>query len=365
VDRPFTGTLQKGVFANIMSRSFSIRIVWGTALAWSLLSLLFTAPGASALQDQSDSTISVSVNLVKVPISVFDHRGNLVKNLRREDFRIWEDQVQQEIRSFGIDRNPVSVVLVLDTSMSGKSELKKIKEAAEAFTKALSSGDQMSLVAFDEDVQRAVDWTEDRKKIRKALDKLRPGWRTALYDAVYFAAKDQLKDIDGRKAIILLTDSLDNYSRSSFRDASLAVTESQASLYVVSKTAIVREEARNERRVKILDNIYKQLFGDDANYIDEFFEKRETEMKDLAEQTGGRCFFPLDYDGIKGVYSEVARELKSKYYLTYISNQEMDKNSYHRISIEYLRPASKILYRKGYYYEPQSASNRSLYLRRD
>ena len=103
----------------------------------------------------------------------------------------------------------------------------------------------------------------------------------------------------------------------------------------------------------MLDDIYKRLFGEDSDYIDEFFEKRESEMQNLAEQTGGRCFFPIDYDQIKGVYSEVARELKSKYYLTYISNQSMLQNSYHRISIEYLKPASKIIYRKGYYYEPQ------------
>ncbi len=314
---------------------------------------LITAVGRSEVQDDESPTISVSVNLVKVPISVFDHNGNLVSNLGKEDFRIWEDQAQQTIRSFGIDRNPVSVVLVVDTSMSGKTELKKIKEAAEEFAKALSPGDQISLISFDDQIHRALDWTEDRKRVRKALDKLRSGLRTALYDALYIAAKDQFLGIDGRKAIILLTDSLDNHSRHNFKNASLAVVESQASLYVVSKTAIVREQARHERRVKILDDIYKRLFGEDANYIDEFFEKRESEMRNLAEQTGGRCFFPIDYDEIRGVYSEVARELKSKHYLTYVSNQTMRQNSYHTISIEYLRPASKIIYRKGYYYEPQ------------
>jgi Ca-activated chloride channel family protein len=307
-------------------------------------------PGA---QDGGASTISVSVNLVKVPISVFDHHGNLVSDLRREDFRIWEDQAQQRIRSFGIDRNPVSVVLVVDTSMSGKSELKKIKEAAEDFAEALSPGDRISLISFDDRVHSALDWTEDKKEVRRALGKLRPGLRTALYDAMHVAANDQLMGIRGRKAIILLTDCLDNQSRNSFKNASLAVVESQASLYIVSKTAIVREQAKHGRRVQILDRIYKGLFGENADYIDEFFEKRESEMKRLAEKTGGRCFFPIDYDGIKGVYSEVARELKSKHYLTYVSNQDMLQNSYHEISIEYLKPASKIIYRKGYYYEPQ------------
>jgi hypothetical protein len=103
----------------------------------------------------------------------------------------------------------------------------------------------------------------------------------------------------------------------------------------------------------MLTDIYRRLFGDDENYIDEFFKRRETEMTELAERTGGRCFFPADYGQIKGVYAEVARELKSKYYLTYVSNQKLLPNSYHRISIEYLAPSSRIIYRKGYYHEPR------------
>jgi Ca-activated chloride channel family protein len=325
----------------------------GKTLPFAVLIFLLSIEGSSGAQETNPATISVSVNLVKVPISVFDSQGNLVGELKRDNFRIWEDQAVQEIRSFGLDRNPVSVVLLVDTSMSGKTELKNIKEAAEDFADALSKGDRISLITFDDEVYLTMDWTDDVKKVRKALGKLRPGLRTALYDAMFVAANEQLKEVEGRKAVILLTDCLDNQSRVNFRGAALAMVQSQASLYVVSKTAIVREQAKQERRVRILDDIYKRLFGRNSDYIDEFFEKREAEMTSLAEQTGGRCFFPNDYDEIKGVYAEVARELKSKYYLTYVSNQEMLPDSYHRIAIEYLGSASKLIYRKGYYYEPR------------
>lgn len=173
-----------------------------------------------------------------------------------------------------------------------KKELKKIKEAAEGFIEALSPGDRVSLIAFDDEVYQLQDWTDNLKKARRALNKMRPGVRTALYDAMYVAAKDQLEGIDGRKAIILLTDCLNNQSSIDFNDAALTIVQSQASFYVVSKTIMVREQARNERRVIILTNIYKRLFGSDENYIDEFFKKREAEMTDLAEKTGGRCFSP-------------------------------------------------------------------------
>jgi VWFA-related protein len=314
-----------------------------------LIGVLVAQAVRPAVQTPDTSDFSVSVNLVKVPISVFSQNGNMVTDLLKEDFRVWEDQTSQDIRSFGHDANPVSVVLVLDTSMSEKSELKKIKEAAEKFAAALAPGDKISLITFDDEVYRALDWTDDPKKLRKALGKIEPGFRTALYDAMYLAAADQLMGVEGRKAIILLTDCLNNQSNVDLNAAALSIVQSQAALYVVSKTVIAREQAKRERRVVMLSDIYRRLFGD-HDYIEEFFSKREAEMANLSERTGGRCFFPTDYDQIKNVYAEVAHELKSTYYLTYVSNQNLPPNSYHRISVEYLKPAGKLIYRKGYYY---------------
>ena len=316
------------------------------------LIVLLPAQNGIGFQDTAPA-FSVSVNLVKIPISVFDDSGKMVTDLNARDFRVWEDQAIQEIRSFGVDTNPVSAVLLLDTSSSGKEELKKIKDAAEEFAESLSPGDRISLLTFDDEVKLVLDWTNDMKKVRRALKRIKSGFRTSLYDAMFVAAQDQLKGIEGRKAIILLTDCLNNESRVSFQEASLAVVQSQASLYVVSKTTIVRQQAKQERRVVMLENIYRRLFGENEDYIDEFFSKREAAMTDLAEKTGGRCFFPADYNKIKDVYAEVALELKSKYYLTYVSNQNLLPDSYHRISVEYLPPASKISYRKGYYYLPR------------
>ena len=329
--------------------------MWQKMLALLVLSVLLAAKSPPAFQDANIPTISVSVNLVKVPVSVFDYQGNLIPDLRRDNFRIWEDQAPQQIRSFGIDTNPVSVVLLLDTSMSGKTELRSIKQAAEEFADALSQEDRISIIGFDDEVHRALDWTDDMKKVRRALGKLRIGGRTALYDAMFYAANDQLKGVDGRKAIILLTDCLNNESSVSFYEASQKIVQSQASLYVVSKTAIVKEQAEHERRVLMIADMLKRLYGNDEDFIGEYFKKKENEMADLAEKTGGRCFFPTDYDRLRNVYVEVAQELKSKYYLTYVSNQVLRPNSFHRIAIEYLAPASKVIYRKGYYYQPQPA----------
>jgi VWFA-related protein len=314
-----------------------------------ILALLVTTLARPVSSQQS--TFSVSVDLIKVPISVFDEEGVMISDLKCTDFRLYEDDAKQQIRSCGLDLAPVSVVLVIDTSATVEKELKKIKEAAEDFARALAKEDRISVIAFSDEAELVLDWTEDHKKVRKALRKVQPGLRTALYDAMVMAADRQLKDVEGRKAIILLTDGLNNQSRVTFQGASRSIVQAQASLYVVSKTAIVRAAARKQRRVVMLSKIYERMFGDD-NYIDDFFEKIETNLTELAEKTGGRCYFPTDYDQIKGVYGKVAEELKSKYFLTYVSNQAKKRNSYHRISIVYLPPSSKLIYRRGYYFQP-------------
>lgn len=307
---------------------------------------------AGAPSNQEAPTFAVAVNLIKIPISVFDQKGAPLIDLRKDDFRVSEDGVPQEIRSFGIDRNPVSVVLVLDASATVEQESKRIRQAGRDFVAALSRRDRFSVISFSDSAVLVLDWTDNERRVQKSLGNLESGVRTALYDAMFMAAEDQLRGIEGRKAIILLTDALNNQSRATFRQAAQAIVQSQASLYVVSKTVIVRKAAKTQRRVLWLNSIYRRLTGDE-NYVDEFFEKKEKEMTELAEKTGGRCLFPLNYDEIGAAYGEIAKEITNQYYLTYVSNQIMTPDSYHRIVVEYLRPAGKIVYRQGYYFQPK------------
>ncbi|MGD0310652.1 MAG: VWA domain-containing protein [Acidobacteriota bacterium] len=309
---------------------------------------------AAYLQSQTSQnipTFSVSVDLIKVPITVIGENGAPVQDLQRNDFHVYEDGKLQQIRSFNVDANPVSIILLLDSSGTVEKEWKQIRESAEGFADALVHGDRISVITFADDVEKVLDWTPDTSQVRKVLKKIQLGLRTDLYDAMLEAAQDQLKGIDGRMAIILLTDFLNNQSVVGYQDAVRAVIQSQATLYIISKTAMVREAARVQPHVVILNDIYARIFGD-ANYIDEFFAKKEEQMSDLAEKTGGRCYFPADYNQIHGVYQQVAKELRNQYYLTYVSEQNKDPNSYHSITVEYLQPSKKLVYRKGYYFKP-------------
>jgi VWFA-related protein len=331
-----------------------MRLVVTLVIAFPIL--LVAIQAAPQVQDPG-ATYSVVVNLIKVPFTVFDDTGGIITDVRREDFQLYEDGVLQDIRSFGIDRNPVSIVLLIDTSATVEKDLKKIKSAAEGFADALSDDDRVSVIAFGDEVKVVQDWTDDEKRVRRTIRRLEPGLRTALYDGMYMAAHDQLRGVDGRKAIIMLTDCLNNQSTVSFSDVVQSIMQSQASLYVVSKTAMVRKDAYRQRRVIMLSNIYRRMFGD-SDYVEEFFRKRETEMIDLAENTGGRCFFPSDYDGIRENYAEVAEELKNQHFLTYVSNLHKNPNSYHEIVLDYTGPASRLNYRRGYYFEPKPVHKR-------
>jgi Ca-activated chloride channel family protein len=324
--------------------------------------ILLGLAGFSQTQKKKLPTFSVSTNLVEVPISVFDEHGRMMTDLYWNDFRIREDRVPQQILSFGLDQKPVSIVMLLDTSFSEKKEKHRIRDSARDFTKALSQGDRLSVITFDDEVRLLQDWTDNMKRVRKKLGDLQQGFRTALYDAMYLSASEQLKDVEGRKAIILLTDCLNNESRVSFQEAMKEVIRSQASFYVVSKTAWMREQARQNQRVIILNDIYRKLFGDGTDYIDSFFAKRESEMANLAKDTGGRSFFPEDYDEVKHDYVEIAREMKSMYRLTYISSQTMPPNSYHEITVECLRPHGRMNYRKGYYYKPEKPQRSDIFM---
>jgi Ca-activated chloride channel family protein len=308
---------------------------------------------AVAQSDADTAYFSATTNLVKVPISVFDEGGLMAGELRKEDFRLWENQTQQEIRSLGVDASSISVLLVLDTSPSSRSELARMKTAALTMAQRLGRNDRVSIITFDENVNLILDWTTDTGRVRRALNGVRSGLRTALYDAMYLAATEQMRGVEGPQAIVLLTDGLNNHSRVNFEEAAHAIAKSQASFYLVSQTAMVREQARQVRRVIIVEDIYKQMFGVELNYVDDFFDKREKAMAELAESTGGRAFFPQDYNSIRNVYAEIARELRNKYYLTYVSNQPLTPDTWQRITVEYLRPASEVLYRRGYYYQPE------------
>jgi len=156
-------------------------------------------------------TLKTDTNLVTVPVIATDRGGLYIADLTKGDFSILEDGVQQEIAFFAQTSAPFHVVLMLDTSASTQDKLAVIQQAAFTFVQQLQAGDRVKVVSFDDEVRDLNDFTSDRATLKAAINKTRSGSGTKLYDAVALAL-NSLRQIQGRKAIVVFTDGVDWHS---------------------------------------------------------------------------------------------------------------------------------------------------------
>lgn len=315
-----------------------------------ILSGLFPAERAARAQAPTSNqvpTFRANVNLVKVPVAVLDEQGRPVGGLGRADFLLYEDEVEQDIQQMIVNSEPVEAVLLLDISYSVHRQLSKIRKAALHFAKALGKQSRFSVVTFSDDVEVVRDWTSNLRSLSKALNKVSFGLRTSMYDGIYLAAEDQLKNIEGKKAIIMLTDGIDNESRVSFQQAADAVIRSQASVYVIGLTNIVQPEIEKIYRIQYVARALERLGEKDP--IKKFFDEKRHDLESLSLTTGGRTFFPLSFDELDEAYAQVADELRSKAFLTYVSKNQDLSHSYRKIRVLCRRERTNVLYRAGYY----------------
>jgi Ca-activated chloride channel family protein len=178
--------------------------------------------------------IRFDTSLVMVPVTVLDRTGRYVPMLRRENFRLMENGVEQKIAYFATTDSPFSVVLLIDTSGSTQLRLDDIQDAAIKFVDKLKPTDSVMVISFDDHIQVQCKATTDRNVIEKAIRRTRTGGGTRLYDAVEDILKKQLATIQGRKAVVLFTDGVDTTSyRASYDSTVRLAEESDAPIYSV------------------------------------------------------------------------------------------------------------------------------------
>ena len=187
-------------------------------------------PGASQQKDAGPEDVGegdvvrVETTLVSIPVSVMDRDGKYIPNLRKEDFRIWEDGVEQQVAYFASTEKPFTVALMIDTSGSTKFKLGEIQDAAIAFVDQLRSDDRVMVVSFSDKIRILSQPTNDHNVLRNKIREAEPGNGTRLYDAVDQVINQSFNHIEGRKAIVLFTDGVDTTSKhatyeSTVRDA--------------------------------------------------------------------------------------------------------------------------------------------------
>jgi Mg-chelatase subunit ChlD len=191
------------------------------------------APAGPEEVDSSD-VIRVNTTLVTIPVSVMDRDGRYVPNLQKEEFRVWEDGVEQEVAFFQSVDKPFSVVLMLDTSPSTQFRLEDIQDAAISFVNQLRTDDRVMVVSFNDDIKVLSEFTTDRRKLERAIQRSKTDDGTRLYDAVDMVINQQLSRVQGRKAIVLFTDGVDTTSkRASYQSNIMDAQELDALIYPV------------------------------------------------------------------------------------------------------------------------------------
>jgi Ca-activated chloride channel family protein len=284
------------------------------------LAAVFLSTGAAAPQDQQRPPliIGAEVQVVSVPVLVFDRGGQFVSGLKKEDIQIFEDGVLQEITylgtSTGEDRIPLSIALTLDTSGSMQPSIDFLKEAATYFTGKLDASDQALVVQFNESVKSSAEFTGDVDRMDSFINGLQVWGGTALYDAVLYSL-DRLRDRPGRKALILLSDGDDNGASSASKGGVTAMARSlEVSIYAVG------------------------IQG---------FDTPKGFLKNLAEDTGGAYYFPSKVGELIKVFEAISKDLKNNYLIAYSPMRPAD-NTYRKIEVKIARPEVTVRVRPGY-----------------
>ncbi|HSB10313.1 MAG TPA: VWA domain-containing protein [Blastocatellia bacterium] len=207
-----------------------------TALATAVISLTLAAtPVSSAQETQSDTPIKVQTTLVSVPVIVSDRQGRYISGLKAEDFKLYQDRAEQPISYFDAAEEPLNVALLIDTSKSTEPVMDDIKSAAVKFLKELRPQDRAMIVSVDYDVHQLSQLTSERKALERSVRSARTGEEvgTVLRDGIAQIVKRSFKQVDGRKAIIVLTDGKDVGSAISEKDLLDEAAESGAMIYTV------------------------------------------------------------------------------------------------------------------------------------
>ena len=179
-----------------------------------------------------DEAVKLESTLVNLPLLVSDRSGRYIPQLTKNDFLLYEDGVQQEVASFGSEEVPFSVALLLDVSPSVAGNIEEIQNAAIAFVRQLRDQDRVMIVSFDKRAHYLTDFTNDRRVLEHAIRSIATGSGTSVYDVVYETVAQRLRGVEGRKALILLSDGEDTTSnRASYDDAINIVTESDVLVY--------------------------------------------------------------------------------------------------------------------------------------
>ncbi len=276
----------------------------------------------------SPPTFSVKVNLVRLLVSVRDANGALLTNLNKQDFRVLDSNVPQNIAVF--ERNtslPLSVAILIDTSGSTQIDLHYEVDSVLRFIPTLLAAgnpdDTFALFSFNWRTNLEVDFSRNQHRAARALRALHGEGGTSLYDAIYLSS-DSLADREGRHVMIIVTDGGDTTSYKHYGDALAAAQRADVVIYPIVVVPIEADAGRN-------------LGGEHA-------------LATLADSTGGRIFNPESFDRLDAAFGDILQELRTQYLLGFYPKDVREQpRLYHQTKVEVRDPSVRVTARTGYY----------------
>jgi VWFA-related protein len=353
------------------------------------LPLAYAQTAASGEQAAKPATtLSVDVEVVTLPVTVRDKKGQIVTNLTKDDFTLLEDNRPQTIKYFNLDTNlPLTLGLLVDTSMSMRSAFDQEKTASKTFLNQMLTKpmDKAFLIHFDREVELLQDLTDSKDKLASSLEELGPtqsdstadsdpgqrrmhrGGGTQLYDAIFLACDDLMKKQQGRKALVVLSDGEDRGSKETLNSAIEAAQRANTVVYTIYFKG--EEQHDSGSHGGGFGHPHGGMGGgwpggggypgggggypggghggqrpSEESHVD-----GKKIMIQIAEQTGGRMYEAKKKENFDQVYASIAEELRSQYMLGYTPDKSSSDNSYHKITLTAKKKDLYVQTRDGYY----------------
>lgn len=328
------------------------------------------SPTPPAEEIGEGEVLRVNTTLVTVPVTVTDRDGRYIADLRKEDFRLFENGVEQEVTYFEAVEKPFTVVLVLDTSSSTWSKLGQIRDAALAFVNQLRPDDSVMVVSFARGLTIKCEATKDRKVVRDAIKGAGRGLSTHLYDAMHKLMQKYLSGIQGRKAVVLFTDGVDAKSSDSTYESTVREAEELDAiiypiLYDTYDPAFDRGNAPptgSSRLPSILGRLPipfptqggTNTGGGGAGSTRADYDRGARYLRDLAALTGGRVYEARkDLSYLEAAFNHIAEELRRQYSLGYYPRAGAQSGERRHIRVQVPdRPSLAVRARDSYIYKP-------------
>ena len=305
-------------------------------------------PPAQAPTAQSDQTLTRVVNLVDVLFTVLNRRNKLVSDLDKNDFKIFDDKQLQDIRFFSKQSDlPLRIGMLLDTSNSIRDRIKFEQDASVNFLFSVlrHNRDEAFIMTFDDQPQILQAFTNDTGLLRDQIVQTKAGGGTAIYDAIYDACEKELShpprppgdqpDVV-RRVMILISDGEDNLSQHTRSEAVEMAQRTSVVIYTIS-TSTQWVSLSETDPSKMGDRKYLKTEGDKI-------------LEDIADETGGRAFFPYHVDDLDQSFQDIGDELRNQYSIAYAPSNYVVDGRYHRIRIEVPdHKGYQVRARRGYY----------------